>query len=101
MTIATLEQFKDYVRELTNDLDAPFELALESASAEVRHYLGFDPEAESGGPEPDMVIACCLFAAVHADVGDPQVNAYRRRAAQRLLDPYRVNTGFGAAEPCS
>lgn len=98
MTIATLQEFKDYVRELTTDLDDTFTLALESASAEVRHYLGFDPEAESGGPEPDMVIACCLLAAVHADVGDPQVNAYRRRAAMRLLDPYRLNTGFGAAE---
>jgi len=95
MTIATLEQFKDYVRELTNDLDDTFTLALESASAEVRHYLGFDPEAD--GPEPDMVIACCLLAAVHGDVGDPATNAYRRRAAQRLLDPYRRNTGFGAA----
>ncbi|GAA3928640.1 head-tail connector protein [Luteimonas lutimaris] len=98
MTIATLQEFKDYVRELTNDLDGTFTLALESASAEVRHYLGFDPEADSGGPEPDVVIACCLLAAVHGDVGDPQVNAYRRRAAQRLLDPYRLNTGFGAAE---
>lgn len=97
MTIATLEQFKSYVRELTNDLDATFELALESASAEVKHYLGFDPEAESGGPEPDIVMACCLLAAVHGDVGDPATNAYRRRAAQRLLDPYRRNTGFGAA----
>lgn len=97
MTIATLEQFKDYVRELTNDLDDTFTLALESASAEVRHYLGFDPEAESDGPEPDIVMACCLLAAIHADAGDPQVNAYRLRAAQRLLDPYRRNTGFGAA----
>lgn len=96
MTIATLEQFKDYIRELTNDLDDTFELALESASAEVRHYLGFDPE-ESGGTEPDIVMACCLLAAIHADVGDPTINAYRRRAAQRLLDPYRLNTGFGAA----
>lgn len=97
MTIATLQQFKDYCRELTNDLDDTFELALESASAEVRHYLGFDP-GDSGGAEPDIVIACCLFAAVHADVGDPTVNEYRKRAAQRLLDPYRENTGFGAAE---
>lgn len=99
MTIATLSEFKSYARELTNDLDDTFELALESASAEVRHYVGFDPEEESGGPEPDQVIACCLLAAVHGDVGDPTTNEYRRRAAQRLLDPYRLNTGFGAAEP--
>lgn len=96
MTVATLEQFKNYVRELTSDLDVTFTLALESASAEVRHYLGFDPE-DSGGAEPDIVMACCLLAAIHADVGDPTINAYRRRAAQRLLDPYRLNTGFGAA----
>lgn len=97
MTIATLEQFKDYVRELTNDLDDAFELALESATSEVIHYLG-DVPVDSGGAEPDIVMACCLLAAIHADVGDPQVNAYRRRAAMRLLDPYRLNTGFGAAE---
>src|SRR3546814_14264563 len=97
MTIATLEQFKSYFRELTTDLDDAFTLALESASAEVRHYLGFDPDADSGGPEPDVVIACCLLAAIHGDVGDPQVNAYRRRAAQRLMDPYRPNTEIGRA----
>ncbi len=95
MTIATIAAFKDYVRELTTDLDNAFQLALESASAECRHYLGFDPETD--GPEPDVVIACCLLAAVHADVGDPTVNEYRRRAAQRLMDPYRTNTGIGSA----
>lgn len=97
MTIATLQQFKDFVRELTNDLDDTFELTLESASAECNHYLGFEAE-DSGCAAPDIVTACCLLAAVHADVGDPTVNAYRRRAAQRLMDPYRLNTGFGSAE---
>lgn len=97
MTIATLQQFKDYVRELTNDLDDTFELALESASAECNHYLGFEAE-DSGGAEPDIVMACCLLAAVHGDVGDPTTNTYRERAARRLLDPYRLNSGIGAAE---
>jgi hypothetical protein len=95
MTIATLHQFKNYVRELTTDLDDTFELALESATSEVIHYLGEVPE-DSGGAEPDVVMACCLLAAVHADVGDPQANEARRRAALRLLTPYRKNTGFGA-----
>lgn len=95
MTIATQAAFKDYVRELTNDLDDVFAMALESASAECRQYLGFDPETK--GPTSDVVIACCLLAAVHADVGDPVVNEYRRRAAYRLMDPYRTNTGIGSA----
>lgn len=97
MTIATLAQFKDYARELTSDLDDVFQLALDSASAECRHYLGFDPEDTSSEDVPDLVIACCLLAAVHADVGDPSVNEYRRRAALRLMDPYRTNTGIGSA----
>ena len=90
MTIATLGQFKDYVRELSSDLDPAFQLALESASAEARHYLGFDPET----PEPDVVMACCLLAAVHGDVGDPALNEYRRQAAHRLLSPHRLNAGL-------
>src|SRR3546814_2283320 len=53
MTIATLEQLKSYVRDLSKDLEDAFTLALESASAEVRNYLGFDPDAESGGQETD------------------------------------------------
>lgn len=94
--IAQLQEFKDYIRETTNDLNDVFTLALESASSEVRHFLGFDPELESPGPESDVVMAAMLLAAVHADVGLPEVNEYRRTAAHRLLTPYRLNTGFGA-----
>lgn len=95
MTIATLEQFKSYARELSSDLDAAFTLALESASAEVRNYLGFDPEETSGGPEPDQVIACCVLAAIHADASDPALNDFRRTAALNLLFPYRLSSGIG------
>lgn len=91
MTIATLEQFKDYIRELSTDLDPTLELCLQSASAEVRHFLGFDPET----PEPDIVIACCLLASIHADAGDPALNDYRKRAAHALLTPHRLNSGIG------
>lgn len=91
MTIATLEQFKDYIRELSTDLDPTLELCLQSASAEVRHYLGFDPEE----PEPDMVIACCLLASIHADAGDPATNRYRQQAAHALLRPHRLDSGIG------
>lgn len=99
MTIATLEQFKDFIRELTTDLDNPCQLALESATAEANNYLGFIAEEEfsSDGPPSDVVIACCLLAQVHADSGDPNAQEYRRRAAQRLLQPYRLDTGIGSA----
>jgi hypothetical protein len=99
MTIATLEQFKDFIRELSTDLDSPFQLALESASSEANNYLGFIAEEEfpTDGPPSDVVIACCLLAQVHADSGDPDAQEYRRRAAQRLMQPYRLNTGIGSA----
>ena len=94
MTIASLEQFKGYIRELENDLDPTLQLALESASAEVRHFLGFDP-AEA--VEPDIVMACCLLAQAHVDAGTPSDNDHRREAAYRLLRPHRVHDGIAAA----
>lgn len=97
MSIATLTDFKQYLRELTNDLDDAFTLALDSATAECNNFLGFDVEDEYGsdGLPADITMACMVLAQVHADMGDPEANEGRRAAAQRLLLPYRLNTGFG------
>lgn len=99
MTIASLTAFKQQMRELTNDLDDPFEMALDSATLECNHFLGFDAEEEYGssGAPSDVVMACMLLAQVHADMGTPDANEARRAAAQRLMLPYRVNTGIGSA----
>ncbi len=99
MSIVDLTTFKQYLRELTTDLDDPFQLALESASAECNHFLGFDVAEQYGseGPPSDIVMACMVLAQVHADLGDPEANEGRRAAAQRLLLPYRLNTGIGEA----
>lgn len=99
MSIATLSDFKHYLRELTTDLDNPFQLALDAATAEANAFVGFDIEDEYGSSEPpsDVVMAAMLLAQVHADMGDPEANEHRRVAAQRLLLPYRLNTGIGAA----
>lgn len=98
MSIASLSDFKLYMREATTDLDATFQQALDSASAEAIHYLGFDPVDSNGSAEPDIAMACMLLAQIHADMGDSDQNDHRRVAAQRLLTPYRQHTGFGAAE---
>ncbi len=100
MSIASLEEFKQYMRELSTDLDVTFQQALDSATAEVNNYLGMDAETDFGsaGIPPDVTMACMVLAQVHADMGDPEGNDHRRVAAQRLLTPYRLNTGFGAAE---
>lgn len=97
MSIATLADFKQYLRELTTDLDATFQMALDSATTECNNFLGFDAEDEFGssGVPADITMACMVLAQVHADMGDPEANDHRRVAAQRLLTPYRVNTGFG------
>lgn len=99
MSIATLATFKAYLRELTTDIDPSLNLALESASHEVRHFLGFDPETEFGSSDipADITLACCLLGQCHADAGDPASNEARRGAAQRLLLPYRRDTGIGGA----
>lgn len=97
MSIVSLAALKAYLRELTTDLDPTLALALESASTEVRNFLGFDPETEFGSSDipSDLAMACCLLAQCHADAGDAATNESRRTAAQRLMLPYRVDTGFG------
>lgn len=99
MSIATLADFKSYLRELTTDLDDPFQMALDSATAECDHFVGFDIAEEYGsdGAPSDVVMACMLLAQVHADMGAPEANEARRAAAQRLMLPYRLNTGIGSA----
>lgn len=100
MSLADLSTFKAYVRELTNDLDGAFQTALDSATAEVSNFLGFDAEAEYGsaGAPADVVMACMILAQVHADAGSPAENDHRRVAAHRLLTPYRLATGFGGGD---
>lgn len=96
MSIASLTEFKQFLRELTNDLDDTFQMALDSATAEVNHFLGFDAEDEFGSGMPaDIEMACMTLALIHADVGDPEQNDHRRTAAQSILVNYRRNTGFG------
>lgn len=99
MSIATLADLKNHLRELTTDLDDPFQMALDSATAECEHFVGFGiaDEFGSAGVPSDIVMACVLLAQVHADMGAPEANEARRAAAQRLLLPYRVDCGFGGA----
>lgn len=98
MSIVALATFKQFVRQLTADLDDPFQMALESATAEVNHFVGFDVMDEFGSGVPsDIDMACMTLALIHADVGDSEQNDHRRVAAQRLLLPYRRATGIGAA----
>ena len=99
MSIATLEQFKEFIRELSSDLDSPFQLALEAAGAEANSFCGFDLEAEFDGTAPpsDVVMAVMLLAQVHSDAGDVDTAEYRRVAAHRLLTPYRRDSGLRAA----
>jgi formylmethanofuran dehydrogenase subunit E-like metal-binding protein len=98
MSIANLVELKDYLRELTDDLDDVLVMALDSATAECNHFVGFDVEAEYGSSTVpgDIVMACLLLAQVHFDAGDSETNEYRRTAAHRLLQPYRLNTGIGS-----
>lgn len=98
MSIADLTTFKQFLRELTADLDDPLQMALDSATSECNHFVGLDIEDEFGtGIPADLEMACMTLAQVHADIGDPVTNENRRAAAQRLMLPYRLETGIGAA----
>lgn len=98
MRIASLAEFKAHIRELTNDLDPAYTLALDAATAEINAFVGYDVmERSSDDPPSDVVMACMLLAQVHADAGAVDDAEYRRGAAHRLLIPYRENTGIGAA----
>ena len=57
MSIVDVATFKTYIRELSDDLDDAFQMALDSASAEAIHYLGFDPVDSNGSAEPDIAMA--------------------------------------------
>lgn len=99
MSYLTLEQLKEFLRELTDDLNSPLSLARDAAEAETNAFLGFDVADQYGseGPPADVLIATCLLAQVHSDSGTVQDAEHRRIAAQRLLLPYRLNTGIGEA----
>jgi len=99
MSTATLSQFKGYLRELSDDLDDPLQSALDAATAEANAFLGFDAAEQFGsdGPPSDVVMAVMILAQIYADAGSPEENEHRRGAAQRLMLPYRTDTGMGAA----
>lgn len=96
MAITDLSTFKSHIRELSNDLDDAFQLALASATSEVVNYLGFDPYDEYQNDIPgDIVMGCMLLAQVHADAtNDPERYT---QTAYRLLRPYRDSIGIRAA----
>lgn len=103
MSIIILGDFKAYLREATADLDDPLQMALDAAIAEASGFVGFDLDEAYGvdGPPSDLAMAVFLLAQTHADAGGPSDNEYRRAAAQKLLNRYRVDPGFvgvGAAE---
>jgi len=98
MSIASLAEFKAHVREMTTDLDLAYTLALDAATAEINTFLGYDiMQRSSDDPPSDVVMAAMLLAQVHADAGTVDDAEFRRGTAQRLLIPYRENTGFGRA----
>lgn len=97
MSIATLDQFKGFIREIADDLDLTFQLALQSATAEANAEVGFDIESELIPVPSDIVMACLLLAQTHVDAGSVEENVYRRAAASSLLRPYRTTTGMASA----
>lgn len=96
MSIIDLATFKGFLRELSNDLDSIYQLALDAGEAEASAFLGFKIAEQYAGAEPeaDVTLGVLYLARVHADEGDS--NRYRS-IAQSLLLPYRLNTGIKGA----
>lgn len=97
MSIAPLSAFKDYLRELTDDLDDPMQMALDAAIAEASGFTGFDlVEAydDSNGAPSDVVMAVFLLAQTYVDGIGVNESNHCRAIAQKLLTRYRVDPGF-------
>lgn len=101
MSIPTMAEAKDYLRQIGDDLDAAIAVAAAAAQAEVDAFIGGDPSAERWPlPEDvpgDVKAAALMLARIHFEEGDAVQAELWRGAAQKLLFRYRVDSGVGGA----
>ena len=101
MTIPTLTQAKTHLRLIDSDLDPAVAIAIDAAESEMDNFIGGDPNAERWPTEEDVpgavLRAALLLVEANFEPNTPEVAELLRGIAQKLLLPYRLNTGIGSA----
>lgn len=101
MSIPTMTEAKDFLRELSNDLDPAIAIAIAGAQSEMDGFIGGDPSADRW-PEPedvpgDVKAAGLMLVRCHFEEGDPTQAELWRGIAQKLLLRYRTDSGVRGA----
>ena len=101
MSIPTMTEAKDFLRELSNDLDPAIAIAIAGAQSEMDGFIGGDPSGERW-PDPeevpgDVKAAGLMLVRCHFEEGDAMQAELWRGVAQKLLLRYRTDSGIGGA----
>lgn len=101
MSIPTMTQAKIHLRQIEPDLDPAIAIAIDAAQSEMDNFIGGEPSAERWPDElavPGAVVrAALLLVEANFDSQTPEAADLLRAIAQKLLVPYRVDSGLRAA----
>lgn len=99
MSIVPLADYRAFLREVQDtSLDGVLQQSLDAAEGHASAFLGFDIALEfDAEPVPaEIKSAVTLIAQTLTDQLAPEECEWRRAAAERLLRPYRIETGIAA-----
>lgn len=101
MSIPTMTQAKIHLRQIESDLDPAIAIAIDAAQSEMDNFIGGAPSAERWPDElavPGAVVrAALLLVEANFEANTPEAADLLRAIAQKLLVPYRVDSGLRAA----
>lgn len=101
MSIPTMTQAKIHLRQIEADLDPAIAIAIDAAQSELDNFIGGAPSAERWPDEesvPGAVLrAALLLVEANFEPNTPEAADLLRAIAQKLLLPYRVDSGMRAA----
>ena len=100
MSIVTLDQFRAYLRDTSDDsLNPVLQQALDTAQARAESFMGQTIGAFAGDVPSPIQSAIQIMAQIEVDPVDPVAANSMQARAESLLRPYRLDTGIagGAA----
>ncbi len=98
MSIVTLAEHRAFMRELQDAaLDPVLQQSLNAAQEQVEHFIGFDLIEFDGDVPASIKQAISTLAMCMTDAMPAEVEQQARAGIERLLRPYRRETGLRAA----
>lgn len=101
MSIPTMTQAKIHLRQIEADLDPAIAIAIDAAQSELDNFIGGVSSTERWPDEvivPGAVLRAALFLVeANFEPNTPEAADLLRAIAQKLLLPYRVDSGMRAA----